>query len=276
MRVCVLENHCLYSGEYEEDVLRDIVTDVPITINTAGQVQTQTGNFTMDPLWNAANMRVVAFIQRDSDKSVLQSCTSVPTGNYAFRYYSLGERVAVDSGSHEFGEFALFNRGDAADTYDLSLDTSALPGDWTAYFTDGVTNYTNLSVGLGPDARATYNVVIETGSTGGAGVTLNIHSQGDGTNRHVNYSVITSDVQVLLVDDDGGAAFESTYYGPALGTTGRSFAVWDRGSAALTGALLANFPVVVWNVGLAYPTLDDSDDRDSSAQLPRPAAASSS
>ncbi len=260
VRVCIIENDCLYSGDYEQDVLRDIVADVPVTINTAGQTQTVTGNFTMDPLWNPANMRVVAFLQRDSDKAMQQSCTSVPTGDWAFRYYSLGDRVAVASGSHEFGDFALFNVGDATDTYDLSLDTGDLPGSWSAYITDGVSNYSALQVTLAPGERATYNVVIETGATGGGAAELVIHSQGNRTDdRRLRYSAITADTQVLLVDDDGGETFESSYYGPALGSTGRSFAIWDRSGAALTGALLSNFDVVVWNVGFAFPTLDASD-----------------
>jgi hypothetical protein len=260
VRVCVLENDCLYSGDLEQDVLRDIVADVPVTINTAGQVQTVTGNFTMDPLWNPANMRIVAFIQRDSDKSIVQSCTSTPTGDWAFRYYSVGDRVTIASGSYEFGDFALFNMGDAADTYDLTLDTANLPGGWNAYITDGVNNSSALQVVLAPGERALYNVVIETGAAGGGAVELVIHSQGNRTDdRRVSYSAITPDTQVLLVDDDGGEAFETLHYGPALGTTGRSFAIWDRSAAPLTAAILANFDVVVWDVGFAFPTLDDSD-----------------
>lgn len=260
VRVCVLENHCLYSGDYEEDVLRDIVADVPVTINTAGQSQDVTGYFTMDPLWNAANMRVVAFIQRDSDKAMQQSCTSVPTGDYAFRYYSLGDRAAVASGTHEFGDFALFNVGDATDTYDLTLDTTGMPGDWDAYITDGVSNYSSLQVSLAPGERAILNVGMTTGSTGGGKAKLVVHSLGNRTDdRSINYTVITPDTQILLVDDDGADAFETTYYGPALATTGRSYATWDRSAAPLTGDLLANFDVVVWNVGFAYPTLDEAD-----------------
>ncbi|MCB9513079.1 MAG: T9SS type A sorting domain-containing protein [Candidatus Latescibacteria bacterium] len=259
VHVGLIENDCLYAGDDEQDVLRDIVDDIAITIDGNGQEQTHTANFTLDPSWNTANMRIIAFLQRDSDKVILQSCNSVPTGPYAFRYYSLGERVVVDSGSHQFDEFALFNMGDSSDTYDLALDTSGMPGDWNAYFTDGVNNYTSLPVNLAAGARASFNVVVETGSSGGGAVALTIHSQGDGTDRQVKYSVITADTEILLVDDDGAESFESDYYGPALDTTGRSYAIWDRGSAALSAGILSNFSVVVWDVGFAFPTLDDAD-----------------
>jgi len=261
LRIAVIEDNLVYEGgDVEVDVVRDIIADVPITINTAGQVQTHTAPFTMGLDWLPANMRIVAFIQRDGDKSVLQSCNTIPTPDWAFRYYSVGDRVVLTSGSHEFGDFALFNMGDASDTYDLTLDTSNLPGDWNAYLTDGVSNYSALQVTLAPGERALYNVVIETGSAGGGKATLVIHSQGNRTaDRQISYSAITPDTQVLLVDDDGGEAFESTYYAPALGSTGRSHAIWDRTAAALTADLLANFEVVVWNVGFAFPTLDPTD-----------------
>ena len=153
-----------------------------------------------------------------------------------------------------------FNMGAASDTYDLSLDTSGMPGDWNAYITDGVSNYSALSVTLAPGERAIYNVVMETGTPGGGKAVLGIHSQGNRTaDRQLSYSAITPDTQVLLVDDDGADAFETAYYGPALATTGRSFATWDHSAAPLTGAILANFDVVVWNVGYAYPTLDAAD-----------------
>ena len=32
VHVCLIENDCLYSGDYEQDVLRDIVDDIAITI----------------------------------------------------------------------------------------------------------------------------------------------------------------------------------------------------------------------------------------------------
>ncbi len=260
LRICILEDDLYFGSEFETDVLRDIVADIPITIDMAGQTMDHTANFTMDGGWNAANMRVVAFIQRDSDKSVLQSCNSETVGDYSFRYYSLGERVAVDSGSHEFGEFALFNMGDLDDTYDISLDLSGLPGDWNAYITDGMTQFGSQSVPVSSGDRASFNVVVETGSSGGGTVVLNLHSQNARTDdRQLTYTVITADTEILLVDDDGADSFEVDYYAPALGGTGRSSATWDRNSATLTGDILANFDIVVWNVGFAFPTLDDSD-----------------
>ncbi len=261
VRAFVVENDLLIGGDLLQDVLRDMIVETALTISSAGQVQNLTQSYTVGAGWNPANERIIVIVQDESTKEVMQVANTLPMSDHAFRYYSLGDRVAIDSGTHEFGEFAVFNMGTMVDTYELTLDTAGLPGDWSAYITDGEDNLQSFNVTLNPGERASFNVVIVTGSSGGGGVVLNIHSQnglrtGD---RQVSYDVITSDTEILLVDDDGAESFETDYYAPALGGTGRNFAIWDRNSATLTGDILANFEAVVWNVGFAFPTLDDSD-----------------
>ena len=261
VRAFVVENDVLYGTTPYQDILRDMIVETALTIGTAGQVQNVTQAYTVDAGWTTANQRIIVIVQDEGSKEVMQMANTVPTGDYAFRYYNLGDRVAIDSGTHEFGEFALFNTGSMADTYELTLDTAGLPGDWSAYITDGVDNQSSFNVTLNPGERATFNVAIVTGSSGGGGVLLNIHSQGNlrTDDRQLSYDVITADTEVLLVDDDGADSFETDYYAPAMAGIGRSFAIWDRASAALTGDILANFDAVVWNVGFAFPTLDDDD-----------------
>ncbi len=264
IRVYVVEDDLLYGSSRYYDVLRDMLPQTALTISAAGQVQTETFNYTWDPQgqgWNSANMRVIAMVQRDSDKLVLQSCNSLPIDDYAFRFYALGDRVVVDSGPHMFDEFALFNVGNLTDTYELTFDTTDLPADWNVWFETDSGPQTSVTVSLAPGERTSYNVVIETASPGGGGATVTIHSTGgDMSDRQVPYSVITSDTRILLVDDDGAEAYETTYFAPALTAYGESFAIWDRGSAAVSGPILANFDAVVWNVGWAFPSLD-ADDR---------------
>lgn len=259
LRVFLVENDCTADTVYD-DVLRVQIGETPITIDMAGQSQSLSMPFVVDPTWKVADLRVVAMVQEDAGREVLQLRNSLSPGPYAFRYYSLGERVVIDNGTHEYGEFALFNVGELSDTYELTLDTADLPAGWTAWITDGVDDFPSVDVTLAPGERATYNVVVQNSSAGGGGVMLKVHSQGGGTDdRQVSYSLITADTEILLVDDDGAESFESDYYEPALAGVGRSVATWDRGAASLTGDILSNFDAVVWNVGFAFPTLDDAD-----------------
>ncbi len=77
--------------------------------------------------------------------------------------------------------------------------------------------------------------------------------------RVLKYSYISNDVDVLIVDDDGSAAYEN-YVKTALAGTTYTYGVWDRLTVSPTTSALNNFPAVVWNTGLHYPTLD-ADDR---------------
>ncbi len=111
---------------------------------------------------------------------------------------------------------------------------------------------------LASGARALVNVAIEATSPGQGSVLLNLHATaGGGTDRQVSFKLITPDTKILLVDDGDAATFETTWFAPAIGATGKSFAVWDRNSTAITAADLANFDIVVWSAGLPYPTVDD-------------------
>ena len=156
IRVYVVEEDLLYGSTRYHDVLRDMLPQTALTINTVGQVQTETFNYTWDPQgqgWNSANMRVITMVQRDSDKLVLQSCNSLPLDDYAFKFYALGDRVVVDSDPHMFDEFALFNVGNLTDTYELIFDTTDLPADWNAWFETDSGPQPSVTVSLAPGQR---------------------------------------------------------------------------------------------------------------------------
>ncbi len=260
IRAFVVENNLLIGGDMLQDVLRDMITETPLTIDTAGQVQNVYQTFPANGAWNLDELRLIVIVQNEDTKEVMQATNNLPTGDYAFRFYNLGERVVIDQGAHEYGEFSLFNTGNLADTYELTFDTSGLPGDWNVWLTDGETLYYSATVPLNPGESVSFNVMIETGSSGGGEAVLGISSQSTRTDdRSISYSVITADTEILLVDDDGADSYEADYFGPAIDAHGRSWATWDRGSSVLTSDILAYFDIVVWNCGFAFPTLDDDD-----------------
>jgi hypothetical protein len=74
----------------------------------------------------------------------------------------------------------------------------------------------------------------------------------------VPFAYVSDDLDVLVVDDDGGDDFER-YYTEAIEPTGRSYGVWDRGLGRLPAEAQDAYPVLVWNVGFSFPSLDASD-----------------
>lgn len=243
------------------DVLRDMLPDQPLTISQAGQTQQVTLNFAVDPTWNQSRLRLVAFVQNDLDRSILQTTNSRPVPPHALRYYALGTRTAIKHGAHAFGEIGLFNAGLNPDTYVVSLDTAGLPAGWTAHLSYDGQDVGSATIPLAPGERALFNLTIDAATGGEGTVILTMHANSAGTpDRQLRYKVITPDRRVLLVDDDGAATFETQYFAPAIAAAGKTFGTWDRSASPVTGAELAEFDIVVWQCGLSYPTVD-ADDR---------------
>jgi hypothetical protein len=272
IRVFINENDVWYSPRTYQDVMRDYLTQDALTISQAGQIQTISKPIDMSAFtYNDINkLWIAAIVQRDSDRMILQSCSSYATPDYAFRFYALGDRVQIGSGTVQFDEFAIFNAGNLADAFQLDLDVSGLPPLWNAWILDGDNLVQHVAVNLAPGESASYWIIMEThpDNPGGGTAVLNMTSANGRTgDRSLGYTVITADTEILLVDDDGAQNYETLYFAPALAATGRSFAIWDRNAAPVTGDVLSNFDAVVWGTGLAYPTVDASDRAALSAYL---------
>lgn len=73
VRFYVYEDDCYSGGKYYHYVVRKSLTQENLTIKNVGEQQVITRSFTMDPAWDPEKVGVVAFIQEDSWKEVLQS-----------------------------------------------------------------------------------------------------------------------------------------------------------------------------------------------------------
>ena len=199
LRIAILENGLVYQNETYNNVLRDLLPDIPMSISQAGQIQSETVDFTMDPEWVARNLRIVAFIQDDATKHIYQMATTLPPPTYAIRYYALGNRTVVSEGEYTFDECALFNAGMMNDTFTVSLDTSELPEGWSAWFTNQDNDYTTLDVNLEPEDRALFNVTIDAATSGSGTVALTFHSQsGEPDDRQITYTITVSYTHLTL------------------------------------------------------------------------------
>jgi len=90
------------------------------------------------------------------------------------------------------------------------------------------------------------------------GCNLKVSSPNLTTPLVIPFTYLTDDLDVLIVDDDGAEDYES-YYTAALDTLGLSYGVWDRADAALSDDVLQYYRLLIWQVGLSYPALDQED-----------------
>lgn len=262
LRVAVTEDDVPHESDVYQDVTRDILNDVAISVSDSGEVQNVSRTFPVDPLWVTENMEIIAFIQDDTDRKVHAAVSTRPGPDYSLRYYASGElqHVGPSSGAYAFDDFAIYNLGNLTDTYTVDL-TGDYPAGWFAEICDDTACHGSThSIELAPDEFKELHLQVHVGSTGYASLTVEM-SQSMVVHdppRVVKYNYITDDVDVLIVDDDGPELYED-YLIDALSFNGYSIGVWDRVTRSPDASTLNNFPAVVWSVGRQFPTVDAAD-----------------
>jgi hypothetical protein len=263
IRSVVLENNVAFGTKTFVDVTRDVLPDVDLTISTLGEVQNVVQSIPISVGWKPADLWVSVFIQDDDDKSISQSASTRPSPAYALRYWAKGARVAIspsNSGAFEFQDFAVYNLGSNPDVITVTLAPGTVPAGWSCAFTDGLNDYTTyVDLSLAPGDHQIFRMKVTPGSAGYLAPKITLSSVNQpGKTREILYSVITDDVDVLIVDDDGADSFEALH-ASAIAAADRSHGIWSTSLADITAADLANFEVVVWETGMSYPTLTTSD-----------------
>jgi hypothetical protein len=262
IRVGLCEDGLNYAGTNYHNVLRDMLSDTPLTVTQVGEVQQVTLPLALDGGWDPDELWVWAIVQRDSDTAVLNAISSKSERDYAVSVGVDGERQVILDGPHTYGTTVVMNAGTEPDTYDLSLNETYLPDGWSSYFTiDGV-DYTETSVSLAPLETVTLNVTLVPNEDQGSGTTyLILHTQSDAyPDRAVAVAGLTGGTDLLVIADDAGAGYAYDFYAPALATTGKSFAIWDRGFSAITAATMSGYDAIVWFSSLQDVNID-ADDR---------------
>jgi len=266
IRMALTEGNVFFDGvdDWHEDVLRDMATDVQLTVGSLGQVQNVQAQFPIQGDWVPDELAVITFIQDDSNKQVMASASSDTPPDYSLRFYALGDRVVVGppSGTYSYDRFRIYNTGALSDNYTVSVSLDGHgSGGWTANLRDESMSYgSEFSQVLAPGEYKELWLEMNPNSTGYATATVTM-TQDNWPNpfgRMLSYTYMTDDLQVLFVDDDGAETYED-YFTDALDYNGVTYGYWPRNAGAPTGALLDNFEAIVWGTAFNFPTLDDAD-----------------
>ncbi len=225
---------------------------------TNGQTLQFSEASTLDPTWQ--DIYAVVWVQNNEGKEVLQAAASLVRPDYAMFYGGMkGGDIAELTTMTSFST-VVSNVGAQSDTYDLYLEKN-LPPSWAASVCIGATCYppfiTEFEVSLASLAQQEVIIDITPLETTGSGtVTMTAISRGDGTQAWTKtFMVMTAGDDVLLVDDDGGEAWE-TFYTQAIGTTDKSQAIWDASTfGPPTSDQLGHYGTVIWSSGFGPPTV---------------------
>jgi hypothetical protein len=212
-----------------------------------------------------ANLQAVVFVQRAADKEVLQATCTYPKPDYTVRAIVPFSRMKMgpSSGTYSTPHLTIANTG-FADTFTINLLADEGPTSWTINYCDegGTCHVGEWSFDLGVDGSLEFYANVIPDSPGYMRYHLEITSPNLTRPLVIPFTYTTDDAEVLIVDDDGAEDYEH-YYTAALDTLGLSYGMWDRSftDSALTPDVLQAYRLLIWQVGLSYPTLD-ADDRD--------------
>jgi len=147
-----------------------------------------------------------------------------------------------------------------ADTLTVDLIVDQAPSGWSASYRDGQgAQHTGAwSLALGPEESAELSVDVTPGSPGSMTFHLEVSSPNLAAPLVIPFTYVTDDAGVLIVDDDGSEDYEG-YFTAALDRLGWTHGVWDRAAGKLPDEVLQAYPLLIWQVGDCYPTLDAED-----------------
>jgi hypothetical protein len=273
LRVAIVEPYVHYAtppgnnGEVDfYCTMRKFLPDAPGTTLTINSGQTLNFNFKgyANPAWR--DVYIVAWVQDDNTKEVLQSVTTLAnTTNYAFFYGWYDHADVSPMGTLRAYNSLISNIGVLEDTYNVQIAQS-LPAGWGVSVCANGQCYppwqTDFTLTVQPDAQDSIRVDIQPLDTTGSGtVTITATSQNNPAEVWTQYFKVISDgITVLIVDDDGGQTYENSFV-QALAANGvSSYASWVRGAdGPLAASKLDYFHTIMWETGLETPTLDPTD-----------------
>jgi hypothetical protein len=241
------------------EVTRLLYSDT-ISLTGAGNTETITHSFTIDPTWDNTKLRAIAFIQL-ADQEIIQAASSEVLPTYKIRALVPFSRTVLgpSTGVYESDFLTVMNTG-LGDDFEVSIVIDDAPPGWSVAFKDsvGTTHTDPLVFSLAADASTTFKAIATPGSPGFMRYRVVFNSPNLTRSLEIPFTYITDDVDVLIVDDDGGDTFED-YFREALEAGGKSYGVWNTSSDPLTQEVADTFNVLVWNVGFSSPTLDTAD-----------------
>lgn len=238
-------------------VTRDIVME---TISLTGQNQVYSGqqSFEIDPTWVTENLQVVVFVQ-DTETEILNSDNSYAKPQYWIRGIVPFEMTNFGPSDELFqGEyFTIYNPGLESDFRVQVVLDEGPEGTSVGFCDENACYFPWHDITLGTDEYHNYHATVDPGGPGMIKYHFEVTSD-DAETLIVPFTYISTDTDMIIIDDDGGEMFED-YFTNAVGSNGLSYGTVSRSKGEIPLTLMDNFDNILWNVGWNFPSLDQSD-----------------
>jgi hypothetical protein len=255
IRFILVEN---FVADSITDVGREVINE-PFSLSGQGNTAQFARKFTIDPSWDIDNLFVIVCIADDSGY-IEQAASTYETPQYGYiRPVIANQRVdfgnSSDSAEQPF--FAVFNMGET-DDLGLRVEMEGESDGWFVTYCDeescffGPCEFT-LEKGKAKQFHA--NIMP---STPGMLHYQFIITSSNGSEYFIPLVFITTDVDYLIIDGDGGTSKE-WFTTSILEKNEDTFGVWDINYAELNSAIGQYWNKLIWVTGDRQPALSSND-----------------
>jgi len=276
LRIALIERMVTYpyapgtNGEKEfGDVMRKMLPNPAGTsITTFSMGDTMRFDFTqsVDPNWVAEDMSVVAWLQSDDTKEVIQANIDFPTCILESSAPAL-DLLAADSMVQKSYKIVNLN-DDTLDTKIYVKDVKA-DADWVYTLNYQDDDFDLLPVQIQPGDSIEFFLKMNTAQRGSIELTvfaehLNdpaFYGEGYGYGYGKSYKgVIPYNNDILLVDDDGGSDFEKNFEAVFNQHENKYITISQSMLTDFTDLVnLNDYSMLIWNVSWGFPAFTPSD-----------------
>lgn len=270
LRTAIIERLIVYptppgsNGETEfADVMRKMLPDatgIPVASVAPGDTLRHTLGCEIGASWNPNDLAVVAWLQNDDTKEVLQAGIDLST-----YIMETSDPVAdwLEPNQSYSKHYWIGNDNPAMLHVKVSLELLGLAPGWSGVLMSGNTPVDTLELILPPGGSEGFDLAIETGVEAGSVKSRLLAANLDdpyGYGFSQGYFGVVPNGNILFVDDDGGSAFEALYYAffDSAGVAFTSMTEPDLLPLA-SGVDTTRFKSIFWNVSWGFPAFVTAD-----------------
>ncbi len=218
--------------------------------------------------WDSGDLGVVAWVQSDATKEILQSALHFPTTIITDPNPDITILTATQSSDVPY---FIFN--DTPDTVHvtLMLKNKNAPNDWHFNLKANNTINSEIPLEILPGDTAYFSLQVQAGQRGTGEVTIFSQNDDDdgfyGEGYGYGYSVVFSGLvpqnsDILLIDDDGGAGYEKNFTKILDAHNYDYICLAENFLDTLAKCTdLNQYKLIIWNASWAFPVFTPSDVR---------------
>ncbi|MCA9753306.1 MAG: T9SS type A sorting domain-containing protein [Gemmatimonadetes bacterium] len=260
IRLAVYQNDILLcceprTGNANWDTIgRGIFVDEILAVDTPGTVQNVNTTFAIDPAWDTQKLHAVAFVQRDTNKAVLQADYS----NLMFDLEVFENDPLIRTTNAAMVEWTadVTYLGAVNDDVSITIDNSGLPVGWTTQVIHGLdSDPTSLTIpGMTANQVEPFAIRVtpNDGTAAKAAFTVTTAPAGNPSQGNVTtYTVFNNTEAILIVNDDNGEGNGTGAKIDAAVTSSGHFAIIREVSIEGNPEFsdLDGYDAVIWSTG---------------------------